>query len=340
MRSENFKQSVLLVVTFFLINCAVNARNDIVSNDECLSCLMPCNASISGVNRASLTKIFITTNEGSSITTILNGNKGYFQITVSRNANNIYSTKVNVEYWLFNTLCRILRKTPTITELNNRNLLHIQFQSFGLIRAKLLPADSEGFLQHLLIEKVFQLQNELKITNTKLSINGEKLSTNEEKIESLEKSNQLIAKQIESNKRMLSATERKDAMRIKLKGAISNSKFTGYKTCQHPNPIKFPTGNIWCDARRGTWMHFDLRETLTFNLIRFRLYDLDHRNYTYNVAISRSKINWKYLASSKTGSSVQELKLPQPMKIRYIKMEGYNSVNPYLHVIFVTIDWE
>ena len=289
------------------------ARNGIVSNSDCSTCLMPCDVTKYGINSKSLIKIFSTNHENYRITTILDGNKGYFETTVSLDTENqVYSARVNVEYWLFSTFCDILSRNLTVVKINGKTL-HVKFGSFRRFNVHLQPTDKHNILGHLLIEKVVELDNELTDTKRELSNAKEKFSIKEKKYE----------------------------MRHELKYAISNSRIHGntFRCAGGLNRLISPSGDNHCWAATGNWIHFDMKKEFTLNFIRFRLFDLDVRYYIYNLAVSRDNSDWKYLAVSRKGSSVQELILAEPMNLRYIKIEGYSSKNRHIGLLYLTVDW-
>ena len=324
---NSFSISRLCVVYLTLISAMYDiakARNGIVSNSDCSTCLMPCDVTKYGINSKSIIKIFSTNHENYRITTIIDGNQGYFETTVSLDTENqVYSARVNVEYWLFSTFCQILSRNPTVTKINGKTL-HVKFGSFRRFNVHLQPTDKHNILGHLLIEKVVELDNELTDTKRELSDTKEKFS-----------------RELSINKEKFSNKERKDEMRHELKYAISNSRIYGntLRCVGRTNRLKIPSGDKHCGILNGNWLHFDMKKEFTLNFIRFRLFDLDVRYYIYNLAVSRDNSDWKYLAVSRKGSSVQELKLTEPMNLRYIKMEGYSSKGRHLDIINVAVDW-
>ena len=125
----------------------------------------------------------------------------------------------------------------------------------------------------------------------------------------------------------------------RMKYAISNAVITGNTfSCQSPNPLKLGTSDRYCSIGAGHWMYIELNEYFTINLIRFRLYDLDSRIFTYNVEISSDKVNWSRIADQKLGKSIQELILAEPVEIRYIRMSGTSTVSSFFHPLYVAID--
>ena len=268
---------------------------------NCPSCLMPCRLSSSSP-KSSLIKLFSSSIDSYTITTILNGYEGNFKISVSHNSTDhrIFSTKIFLKYWLFNTFCRILNETPIIGRVgNDTNRLSVQFRSFKLIHVNL--QSREGYLTSVFFEKVGALQNELSAVTEELN---------------------------------------KVTMQPKLKYAIYNATVTGTGwSCSNPNPMKYPTGDKLCQIPSGNWVFFELRETFKINLILFRLWDQDARVYTYNLFTSTDKSSWVHLAEGKTGKSSQEIKLDEAMDVRYIKMEGTSTSNRYLVLCSLTVDW-
>ena len=133
--------------------------------------------------------------------------------------------------------------------------------------------------------------------------------------------------------------EKEITKRSRMKYAISNAVITGDTyDCQSSNLLKLGTGNRYCSLNAGEWIYFELNESFTINLIRFRLYDLDSSIFTYNVDISSDKVKWDRVASEKLGKSMQELLLREPVEIRYIRMSGASTSNLSFRLMHVTID--
>lgn len=270
--------------------------------DECSTCLMPCFVSDPSINKTSLIRAYAASYKEYRITTLLNGIQGHFLTTVSLDDTEsfVYSARVDVEKWPFSTLCKILTDTLNVTE-NNQETINVNFPNLPSFVAYRNKDDDR--LQDLLIEKVAELQNVADRTPSW------------EAIAKLE-------------------------MQMKLKYAISNSTYSGKAiTCQSPNPIRIPTGDRYCWTATGNWFNFQLGGVFTINLIRFRLYDLDGRTYTYSIEVSLDNVNWMDAAVQKSGQSIQELKLSQPVNISYVRMDGYNTADTNLHFMFVTLDW-
>ena len=114
----------------------------------------------------------------------------------------------------------------------------------------------------------------------------------------------------------------------------ANSNFQ-YMT---PNPLINPKYDYHCWSRSGHWFYIDLHDMYTINLLKFRLHDKSNTAYTYNLAVSSDRENWKSLAAGKVGVSWQVFLLEEPIPIRYIKMEGTNSGDPYLRFMSVVLD--
>ena len=272
------------------------------------TCLMPCRVSIS-CPRPSLIKIFSTSVDSYTITTVLDGCEGNFNVSVSHNATDyhIFSAIIYVKTWYFNIFCHILSETPVITPfVNDTSRLSVHFPYFRQIIVHLQSHDE--FITSMLFERVGSLQNELSTIKEQLNTLREDF---EERIE----------------------------IQPKLKYAIYNAVITGNTlTCQNPNPMKWPTADRYCYVESGNWLWFDLRQILKINLIQFRLWDQDARIYTYNLSVSPDRFNWFSLASRRTGTSHQEFKLDEKMEVRYIKMEGASTVNRNLVLCSFTVD--
>ena len=110
--------------------------------------------------------------------------------------------------------------------------------------------------------------------------------------------------------------------------------------CGTPNPIKFPTGTKHCWTKSGNWFYIDMHEMFTINLLRFRIYDGHSNIYTYNLAVSSDRENWRTLAAGKVGTYVQEFRLDEPISIRYIKTEGRNNKDNYIRFILNSIRFD
>ena len=253
-------------------------------------------------NKQSLIEIFTSYVDSYTITTILDGFEGQFKIIVSQDTIKypVYSAKISVVNWLFESLCRILNEQPKIVSVRDDNTqLKVQFPTFRSFQVRV--ETGEDFLNSRLYEKVGNMHRELSVIKDEL-------------------------KRIE----MLS----------KLKYAISNALITANDlVCKHPNPFVYPTGDRHCSVPTGDWIRFDLREVLTVNFIVFRLWDQDSRVFTYNLSVSEDNVTWVNLAENRTGKSVQKFNLDMPMEFRYNKMEGYNTRSRKLHLVSMAIDW-
>ena len=264
------------------------------------TCLMPCRMSVT--NRQSLTEIFTSSVDSYTITTILDGFEGQFKIIVSQDTIEypVYSTKISVVNWLFESLCRILNEQPKIVTVRDDNTqLKVQFPTFRSFQVRV--ETGENFLNSRLFEKVGNMQRELSMIKGELQ---------------------------------------RIQMLSKLKYAISNALITANDLkCKHPNPFVFPTGDRHCTVPTGDWIRIDLREILTVNFILFRLWDQDSREFTYNLSVSEDNVTWVTLAENRTGKSVQKFNLELPMEFRYIKMEGSSTRSRKLHLVSMAIDW-
>ncbi|KAI6650556.1 hypothetical protein LOD99_7606 [Oopsacas minuta] len=210
------------------------------------------------------------------------------------------------------TECRILSEIPAITPVRNDNTR---------INVGVQPA--EDYVALIVNEKVRLIQNELYTANEQLS---------NAKDELVKKDNELKLLKADLQDRV--------TMEARLKYAIANATISGDGwTCNTPNPMIYPTGDRYCWIPSGNWVNFDLKEKFTINLIRFRLYDQDARVYTYNLHVSSDYRNWISIAEGATGQSAQEYLLKKALQIRYIKMEGRNTLNAQLHLNTLTVDW-
>ena len=273
---------------------------------NCASCLMPCR----NTARASLTKLFSSSVDSYTITSILDGYNANFQILISHNGteHRIYSARIHVKYWLLSSLCRILSETPVLSHFSNdTSRISVQFPSFRRVETHL--QSQEEYLTSMFLGRVGYLQNELSATNKQLTALSREF---EERVE----------------------------MQPKLKYAIYYATITGNSLmCLIPNPMKYPSGDKFCRVIKGDWIYFDLQDTYIINLLLFRLWDQDARVYTYNLSISTDGITWMSIASGRKGQSLQEIRLDEPTHVRYIKMEGYSTAHDELHLCAFAVDW-
>ena len=289
----------LLLSLLSIIYCAAEAH-EIILSDECSSCRMPCEIS-NHRSESSLIRVYSTSYNDYRITTLLNGIQGYFRTTVSLNdkVQEGYFARVNLEYWPFNALCKILSQPPTITESKNMKKLNLHYKTFRSINVYLKQQFFDNDLQHFLIERVYRQQNKLSFA-----------------LEYLKKGTVDY-----------------------LKKAFLNADVTGTYQCHNPNPIRSPSGLNWCGSRTGTWMQIDMNEVYLFNYIGVHLWDGDNRIYTYNLQVSENGKSWKDIVVNKVGRSYQELKLPEIMSVRYIRMDGNSDkYATYFNILYLKVE--
>ena len=267
---------------------------------SCRQLEMPCR--MPATNRQNLTEVFTSSVDYYTVTTILDGFEGQFKIIVSQDTKEypVYSAKISVVNWLFESLCRVLNEQPKITTVGDDNTqLRVQFPTFRSFQVRV--ETGEDFLNSKLYEKIGNMQRELSMVKDEL---------------------------------------KRVKMLHKLEYAISNALIMADDLkCKHPNPFVFPTGDRHYTVPSGVWIRFDLREILTVNFILFRLWGQDSRVFTYNLSVSRDNVTWVTLAENRTGQSVQKINLAMPMEFRYIKMEGSSTRSMKLHLVSIAIDW-
>ncbi|KAI6647260.1 hypothetical protein LOD99_12257 [Oopsacas minuta] len=325
--------NIFHIITLLLTIICVTEANDNVNS--CPSCEMPCRVSAPDISRSSLIKLYSSSVDSYTITTILDGYNCAFRVTVSQNST-VYLARKNVCNWSFDTHCRILSGTPKITPVRNDNTrLKVGFPAFRNFHVHLKPA--EDYVASLFYEKVGLIQNELSITKEQLSNTSDELATTNEQ---LSNTSDELATTTERLELLIEELEERDLMRSRLKYAIANSFISGNDWgCQEPNPMIYPNGQKYCYSTAGNWIHFDLKEKFTINLIRFHLWEHDYRVYTYQLSISPDRVNWESIAAGVTGHSIQEYKLDNPTDIRYIRMEGNNTLSRYLQLLALSVDW-
>ena len=216
----------------------------------------------------------------------------------------VYSARINLEYWPYKALCKILSQTPTISikDPKKETLLSVRYKTFRAFNVHLKPKFFDNYLQYILTEKVAQVQDDIVNINKKFQFTSECLID-------------------------------------RLKDAIKNADITGFTST---NIFKTPSSSTsrYSQTPKNTWLQIDLKEEFAFNNIHFRLWDGDDRTYTYNLAVSLDNKIWKDIAINKPGKSVQNLELPELMHARYIKMNGYSTSNAYLHLIYFYLEFK
>ena len=68
------------------------------------------------------------------------------------------------------------------------------------------------------------------------------------------------------------------------------------------------------------------------------MWDGNLRTYTYNLDISTNRADWTSLAAGVEGRSTEEYILEEPTRVRYIRMEGSNTDDNYLHLYSMSVD--
>ena len=294
----------VLFALLAIFSCIAQTQQEFLPGDDCPGCLMPCTTEHC-IDRTSLIKAYTTSYNEYRITTLLNGIHGYFQTTVYYDKyKRVYSARINLEYWPYKTICKILSQTPTISnDPNNKTILGVRYNIFLAFNVHLKPEFVDNDLQYILIEKLAQAQYEIVNSNN---------------------NNNTCHYTLENLKKI-----------YRLGDAIKNAYITGFTGT---DIFKSPGSSYHCNIEKKTWLEIDLKEVFAFNYINFQLYDRDTRTYTYNLTVSLDNRIWRDIAVSKTGKSVQDLPLPGFTNIRYIKMQGYNTVNNYLHLYYFRIE--
>ena len=353
--------------------------SSIVSTDkfpDCLTCIIPCRKS--DQNRSSLTKLFSNHVNSYTISTILDGYEGNFKVIISENSNNnrIYSGKINVAYWYFSTLCKILCEDPVITPVvNDSTQVKVHFPSFRLFFANLQsPEDSIASLFYTKVnllqrdvstynEILTNTDNELSITKSELSMTRNELNVSNERLSLVENELSDLKTEFSNAKNELSETRNQlfkvtnDLRSVNqtyqaertisrlcsndLAAVLVNARISAYGWYCSPsstNIIVSPSGLNYCRVPVNSYVYFDLRDVHIINVIRFKLWDGDSRIYTYTLDISNENGPWISLAAGVTGQSTQEYRLEEPTGVRTIRMDGYSTSNAYLHLISFAID--
>ena len=291
----------LLLSLLSIIHFAAEAHEDIILSGECPACRMPCEVS-NNSSALSLIRVYSTSYNDYRITTLLNGIQGYFRTTVSLNdkVQDAYFARVNLEYWPFNALCKILSQAPTITKSKNKKKLNLHYKTFPSFNVHLKQRFFDNYLQHFLIERVSRLQNNIPFELEYLK----KVSVDH------------------------------------LKKAFRNANVTGVYFCYNPNPIRNPSGLHECGSNTGTWMQIDMKEVYIINYIGVHLWDgQSGRIYTYTLQVSEDGKNWKDIAVNKVGKSYQGLELPEIMSVRYIRMDGNNNIHANtFHILYLKVE--
>ena len=296
---------ILLLALLAIFSCVIQTQQEFLPGDDCPGCPMPCTTD-NCIERTSLIKAYTTSYKEYRITTLLNGIQGYFQTTVYQDKyKKVYSARINLEYWPFKALCKILSQTPTISikDPKNKTILSVRYKIYLAFNVHLKPKSFDNYLQYILIEKLAQAQYEIVNNN-----NND--NTYRYTLENLKKI-------------------------YRLGDAIKNAYITGFTGT---DIFKYPSAYKYCRIEKKTWLEIDLKEVFAFNYIHFRLYDRDTRTFTYNLAVSLDNKIWRDIAVSKTGKSVQNLPLPGFMNIRYIKIQGYSTATTYLILHYFHIE--
>ena len=290
----------LLLTLLSVIYCIAKAHDDTVLNDDCSTCRMPCVMSNPKINRSSLIRAYTSSYKDYEITTLLNGIKGYLHATVTMN-DTIYSARVALENWPFSILCKVLSQTPTITESKKANILNVHFKTFSSFKV-VKSKFLDNYLQYILTEKVAKVQNNL------INVKKDSLTL-------------------------------KEKIRSRLIHAFRNADVTGTYYCAKPNPIRSPSGRNHCGSRTGTWMQIDMKKVFLINHVGVHLWDGDNRIYTYTLQVSEDGKSWKDIVVNKVGKSYQELKLPEIMSVRYIRMDGNsNKYATYFNILYLKVE--
>ena len=289
----------------------------VVLSSQIPSCLMPCKPSSNLlITESSLHHTVTHSIDSLHLSSKLNGIRGELKVVV-RTKSKYYSCLVEVKDLQVDEVYDYINKKPNISFDASDTIISIKFR--GLPKVTVRLQSNSNLDEFALLEKVDSLQNQLL--------------TVENSLKNLES-------RFETTESTLQTTNYKAHMRAKLKYAISNARVTGHTLkCNHPNPIKAPSGDRNCYVQTGNWMYFHLQEAFTINFIRFRLWNIDHRVHTYNLGISNDGWNWRTLAANKAGTLIEEFKLAEPLEVRYLRFSGYNTVNRYIGVVFATIDW-
>ena len=295
-------QHLFILTLICVIYNTANAHIETHSlSDECSTCQMPCIATNPDFNMTSLIRAYTTSYKDYTITTLLNGIQGYFQTTVSLKGKErqIHSARVNLEDWPFRTLCKILSYRPVVTDSKKTNVLYVRYNTFKTFKVYLKTKFFDNFLSYVLAKKIAILQEDIVDV----------------------KENSFPLQDLKTTS--------------KLKDAIRNSRISGFSGT---NIFLTPGSNKYCYTATGKWLHIDLREEFLVNFINFRLYEGYGAVFTYNLQVSSDNTNWKDIAIKKTGTSIQNFPLPELMRIRYIKMEGTNTKNKYLSLLYFNLD--
>ena len=290
-----------LLLTFCTILSTCICRDN--AGKKVQNCRMPCNQSDYSI--LSINRLVTNTVDGFLVQTELIGKKAILKMTVTQSdrTKKNYAVKVDVSKWYFDELFALVNQRPAVSlDDSNSNFVIIKYKSFHEISAPLIDNDNtEEFISSL---RFGALKNEVNYLKSNFSTRIEKLE-----------------------------------MQKKLKSAFSKSTYIG-TSCQTPNPIRYPSASKHCASYSGRWFYIDMHDTFTINYLSFRIADNTDFVYTYNLAVSSDKQNWRSLANLKVGTphDVQVFNIQEPIPIRYIKMEGRNNKDAYLRFMYLTVD--
>ena len=184
-------------------------------------------------------------------------------------------------------------------------------------------------------------KGDLSITQSELSsIGGKLIQTTNELENSLNKLFQLENELSLMNETLQSIKQFSLCVHTDISSVIANAVISSNPWLCYPsgtNAMVEPDGESYCYSRAGYYVYFDFRHTFNINVIRFKLYDWNSQIFTYSLDISNNRVDWTNLAAAVVGTSTEEYILEEPTRVRYIRMEGTNTLgaNLILHSMSV-----
>ena len=185
-------------------------------------------------------------------------------------------------------------------------------------------------------------KKDLSLTQSELSsIGGKLIQTTNELENSLNKLFQLENELSLMNETLQSIKQFSLCGNSDLSSVIANAVISSNPWLCYPsgtNAMVEPDGESYCYSRAGYYVYFDFRRTFNINVIRFKLYDWNSQIFTYSLDISNNRVDWTSLAAAVEGTSTEEYILEEPTRVRYIRMEGTNTLGANLILHSMSVD--
>mmetsp|Transcript_14653 Transcript_14653/g.10536 ORF Transcript_14653/g.10536 Transcript_14653/m.10536 type:complete len:84 (+) Transcript_14653:274-525(+) len=82
-----------------------------------------------------------------------------------------------------------------------------------------------------------------------------------------------------------------------------------------------------------------MQQAVKFNRLFLVFWDFDNRFYTYNAEYSADGVNWTRFATDAYGKNGEEIVFNSDVTAKYLRFDGVNNKNNYIHLLHVHLDY-